>query len=259
MKISAIIKIIENNFPRNVAVGDDIEKIGYEVSFNKNLDILNFILTLDITPKILDYAITKNIKLIITHHPLFYNGISDEVKKVQYKNELLSLINKNKITIYAAHTNVDTRENGLSFYILKKIGIHPEWILDDETKLGAIAYLPKRMQLGEIIEKFTKTLDLKYIKYFQAKNKEYKRIAFVAGSGSSLINIAIEKNIELFITSDIPWHIWTQLQILDMDTIEISHGVENEFVNLIASLFKDYNLNIIKAHVPDLTNFYVTK
>ncbi len=256
MKIREIIELIEIKFPKETALIDDQEKIGYEVKFDNEAIAKNVIITLDVTPKIIDYAIQNRVSLIITHHPLFYHGLEEEIKQSDLKSEMLSLITRNKITIYAAHTNVDVGKNGLSFKILKKIGLNPNWFLDKETKIGAITYLEPRLSFGEIVELFMNYANLTYIRYLRSKEKNYTKIAFVAGAGASFINQVVKENVELLITSDIPWHVVTQMQTLNLDFIEVSHAIENEFKNIIAALIED-KVQIISVKVPDLTKVYV--
>jgi len=83
-------------------------------------EISGILITLDVTEEILDEAISKNLKLIIAHHPIIFSGI----KKLNGKNYIERCIAKaikNDIAIYAAHTNFDSVFGGVNSKICEKL------------------------------------------------------------------------------------------------------------------------------------------
>lgn len=68
-------------------------------------EISGILITLDITEDIVDEAISKNLNLIVAHHPIIFGGL----KKLNGKNYIERCVAKaikNDIAIYAAHTNI---------------------------------------------------------------------------------------------------------------------------------------------------------
>ena len=83
-------------------------------------EISGILITLDVTEEILDEAISKNLNLIIAHHPIIFSGI----KKLNGKNYIERCITKaikNDIAIYAAHTNLDSVFGGVNSKICEKL------------------------------------------------------------------------------------------------------------------------------------------
>lgn len=87
---------------------------------NPDDEISGILITLDITEEILDEAISKGLNLIICHHPIVFSGI----KKLNSKNYIERCVAKaikNDISIYAAHTNLDSVFGGVNSKICEKL------------------------------------------------------------------------------------------------------------------------------------------
>lgn len=117
--VNDIIKKFEELIPTYLA--EKWDNVGLQVGTLQRS--CNGILTcLDVTADVIDYAIAQNLNLIVSHHPLIFNGI----KKLDTKNYLGSIIEKaikNDITIYSAHTNLDIANNGLNDFVAEKLGL----------------------------------------------------------------------------------------------------------------------------------------
>lgn len=80
------------------------------------------LVTLDCTESILDEAIALGCNLIIAHHPIVFSGLKKITGKNYVERVLIKAI-KNDIAIYAAHTNLDSVQNGVNAQIAEKIGL----------------------------------------------------------------------------------------------------------------------------------------
>jgi dinuclear metal center YbgI/SA1388 family protein len=71
---------------------------------------------------------------------------------------------------------------------------------------GAMGELDKPMSEKEFMSHVKKTLKLNSFRYCDGKSKTIKKVAVCGGSGSELIDLAISKNADAFITADIKYH-----------------------------------------------------
>ncbi len=113
MKMKNVITEIEKLAPAFLACewdnsGLQVGKIGQRVE--------RILLTLDITEEVLAEAITQGCNLIISHHPLLFNGLKSVNDQTQTGRIIMKAI-KNNITIYTAHTNLDIAPDGLNDYL----------------------------------------------------------------------------------------------------------------------------------------------
>jgi len=94
-----------------------------------SMEVSGALITLDVTEEVVDEAITKNLNLIICHHPVIFGGIKSLTGKNMTERILQKAI-KNDIAIYAAHTNMDSIAKGVSHKMCEVIGLNNCRILD---------------------------------------------------------------------------------------------------------------------------------
>lgn len=72
--------------------------------------------------------------------------------------------------------------------------------------MGAIGILEKDFTQKEFLEYVSKKLGIKNFRYTAGKKKKIRTVALCGGSGSDLLNSAIQKNADAFITADVKYH-----------------------------------------------------
>lgn len=111
-----LVKIAENWDNVGLLIGDNMKEV------NKVL------FCLDVTQKVVQKAIDKNVDLIISHHPLIFSGLKQITNETVHGRKILKLI-ENKIAVYSIHTNSDFAINGLNDFIMDKLNLDGEKII----------------------------------------------------------------------------------------------------------------------------------
>jgi len=119
VKIKDIISCIEEFAP--LSLQESWDNAGLQVG-DSSAEIESAVITIDVTEAVVDDAIRNGDKLIIAHHPLIFSGIKKLTGKNDVERTLLKAI-KNDIAIYAAHTNIDVVQNGVSWKMAEKLGL----------------------------------------------------------------------------------------------------------------------------------------
>ena len=83
-------------------------------------EISGILITLDVTENIVDEAISKNLNLIIAHHPIIFSGLK-KLNRKNYVERCVAKAIKNDIAIYSAHTNLDGVFGGVNSKICEKL------------------------------------------------------------------------------------------------------------------------------------------
>lgn len=157
MKVKELVKVFEEF--ASVKLQEEFDNSGLTVG-NPEQIINGVLLTIDITPEVVEEAIEKKCNLIISHHPLIFKGIKSITGKNYVENALILAI-KNNIAIYSAHTNIDVVYNGVSSKICDKLELENRKVL-----------VPKKAFLNKIVT------------YVPEKHAEKVRNAmFLAGAG----------------------------------------------------------------------------
>lgn len=117
MQLKEITRFIESVAP--LALQESYDNSGLLIG-NPADEVSGILITLDITEAIIDEAISKNLNLIVAHHPIIFSGL----KKLNGKNYIERCVAKaikNDIAIYAAHTNLDSVFGGVNSKICEKL------------------------------------------------------------------------------------------------------------------------------------------
>ncbi len=119
MKIKDIISCLENFAP--LSFQESYDNSGLIIG-NPNSEVTSALISIDVTEEVIDEAIEKNINLIISHHPIIFNGLK-KITGDNYIEKLVIKAIKNDIAIYAFHTNLDSVEDGVNSRICNKLGL----------------------------------------------------------------------------------------------------------------------------------------
>lgn len=136
MQVKEIISLIEEFAP--LSLQEDYDNAGL-VCGDLTETVNSILLTLDITEAVVDEAIAGGHNLIISHHPLIFQGIKNLLPDNGVKRCLLKAIRHN-INLYSAHTNLDAVLQGVSGRMAEKLNLqHPE-VLQPCGKLYSLAF-----------------------------------------------------------------------------------------------------------------------
>ena len=122
MKLQQLIEIIETIAPKSLA--ESWDNVGL-LAGDKEREITNGVLCLDITDKAYQMCREKNAGICICHHPFLF----DPIKKMDFADPYFALLRKfiqADIAIYAAHTNLDACVGGVNDALGEKLDLRAE-------------------------------------------------------------------------------------------------------------------------------------
>lgn len=119
MKLSDLCNYLDSEIPLSFQEGYD--NSGLQVG-NAGQEVTSALIALDVTEAVIDEAIHKGCNIIISHHPLIFNGIK-KLSGSSSTNRILVKAIKNDIAVYSAHTNLDMISNGVSAKMAQKLGL----------------------------------------------------------------------------------------------------------------------------------------
>ncbi|WP_138159268.1 Nif3-like dinuclear metal center hexameric protein [Peptoniphilus catoniae] len=182
------------------------------------------LLALDFTDKVVEEAIEEKAKLIISHHPMFFEGIKSIEEGTYIGNNIIKLI-ENRISLYSAHTSLDIAEEGVNHTLCEILGLKDYRGLSKTDKgyyLGLISE-NNDYNLETLYKSLKDKLETSKIKIYGVLPKKIERIAICGGSGFSLIDDVIENKADIFITGDVKHHDSQKAYENGICLIDISH------------------------------------
>lgn len=200
-----------------------------------NNTINSCIVCLDITEKVVAFAISNNVKLIISHHPIIFKPIKNLVLS-DPDNKIITELIKHDINVISSHTSFDKCNIGNGAVMAKKLNASSVAKSDIDEFADVFCYdSPIKY------EDFIKIFDCQYKDKLARKYKngsEYiKNGLIIAGSGgrSRDILLQIANNYDIFISSEFSYSNILLAEKLKLNIIDVGHNyAENVFVSTMA-------------------------
>jgi dinuclear metal center YbgI/SA1388 family protein len=211
MKINKVLDVLESWMPKEIS--EDFDNVGLLIG-DASKDLKNILVTLDATVDVIGEAIDKDCNLIISYHPIIFEGIKRINEEKGYVQKALIKAIENRISIYALHTSMDNHPNGISESLAKIIGLNKTFTLIPKEKkinnlktgMGTVGYLKSKISEEKFLDLVKKKINNTLIRHSKKTGKKISKVAIVAGSGSFAIDDCLDNNVDALITSDLKYH-----------------------------------------------------
>ena len=209
-------------------------------------DAKKVLVCLDLTRDTADFAVSNKTDLIICHHPLIFDPLKS-VKKGDIVYELI----QNHISVIAAHTNLDSAENGVADILCEILELtNIENITDDRypncAPYARSGEIKAGMNPGEfaVYVKNKIKCDSQRVLY---SNSPIKKVAVCPGSGASMLQQISDMKYDAFISSEFKHEHWIAAKNSCLTLIDCGHfWSEIHIVSYLSKKLKDvFKIEII--------------
>lgn len=208
MKIIEVVNALERFAP--LPLQEDYDNAGLQIGLTE-AEISGALLCLDVTEETVDEAIRKGCNLIVSHHPLIFRRLrriagEDMVQRVVAKAIV------NHIVIVSMHTNMDAAQGGVNFKIAEKMGLHNVHFMSTkmvdgvECGSGVIGEFEEPIAADDFIILLKKAFCVECVEANQLLRRPIKKVAMCGGSGSFLLDEAVEAGADAFLTGEMHYH-----------------------------------------------------
>lgn len=119
MKIQELVNHLDGLIPAGLQ--EDYDNAGFLLGDVRN-EISGVLISLDLTPEVVEEAIRKSCNLIVTHHPFIFSGIK-RITPTDATGKMIFRLMENRISVYSAHTNLDNLGTGVNHMLAKHLGL----------------------------------------------------------------------------------------------------------------------------------------
>lgn len=239
MKLVDFIAVMERIAPPSLAMDGD--NVGLLIGTDRT-EIKKVLLALDCTPDTAREAVEWGADLLLTHHPIFFNGVK-HIRPDDPETGAPYLLLRNGIAHYAAHTNLDAAPGGVNDALAQTLGLSDVQPLPPDG-LGRIgtrsADTPDT--LGAYAAFVANTLGAA-VRMSGASDALVSRIALVGGAGGDMARQAYHAGADLFITGEVKHHQALDSRFLGLNVLEAGHYETEKIV-----------LSPLIRHLQELTN-----
>lgn len=118
-KVKDIMAILEKHYPLYLA--EEWDNCGLQIG-DREQRVAKLAVSLDPSPDVIKMAAAERADLLVTHHPLLFSPL----KSIDYRTptgSLIKILADSNISLYSAHTNLDSAPRGLNQHLAELIGL----------------------------------------------------------------------------------------------------------------------------------------
>ena len=203
IKVQHVAEVMNRIAPRQLA--EDWDNPGLLVgSFDAEVE--KVFVSLDVTDEVINAAAEFGADLIVAHHPLIFRAVKNFRTDLPLGKKLQTLI-KNDISVFAAHTNLDSVQGGVNDVLAEKLGlVEVKMFGDEEISLGRIGKLPEKMTAKDFAMHVKKSLNCESVRLVDAGDFLIEKVGICGGAGSEFISKAKFFGAQAFVTGDLKYH-----------------------------------------------------
>ena len=208
MKIKEVTKALERFAP--LPLQESWDNAGLQVGLTE-AEVSGALLCLDVTCQIVDEAIQKGCNLIVSHHPLIFRKLA-RLTGENYVQQAVIKALANSIVIMSMHTNMDNARGGVNFKLAEKMRLHNVHFMSTkmvdglECGSGVIGEFEEPMAADDFIILLKKAFCVECVEANQLLRRPIKTVAMCGGSGSFLLDEAVEAGADAFLTGEMHYH-----------------------------------------------------
>ncbi|PIE71607.1 MAG: Nif3-like dinuclear metal center hexameric protein [Deltaproteobacteria bacterium] len=184
---------------------------------------------LDPTPAVVDEAVACGAGFLLTHHPLIFSPLK-QVDGETAIGGIIATACRHQLTLFAAHTNLDSMAGGLNDLLAERIGLESLSVLipdpggDTHAGLGRIGSLAGAgMTLEQLATRLKDLLGASGVRFCGDPMSRVKRVALCTGSGSSLFKQVAVCGVDAYITGDLKYHEVRDMEAAGIGAVDIGH------------------------------------
>ena len=252
MTIRKILEEMELLYPPEWA--EEWDHIGLQAG-NPDTSTDRALVCLDIDGFSVAEAVSRHCGLMISHHPLLFEPLYN-IDESQPQGRLVATILRERIAVFAAHTNLDQAPDGVSFHLARRFGLTPVRPLipfvaagvkasTDGCGMGCLCSSRPSAGLFELVERAVRDLGSPgCFRNFEV-DQDVSRVAVFGGSfPGEHIPVIAALGAEALVAGEIRFHDQQALAAHGIAAIAVGHDCSERVVlrplaDRLAALFPD--------------------
>lgn len=243
MNIKELFMALDDCVPESMAT--DWDKSGPQIVFPEQ-EVTRILTTLEVLPRVVEEAISKDCQVILSHHPLFFTrfGCLDMGKP---KDIMILNVLDHRISVYSAHTNYDIASGGTTDYLAKQLSLLKVHEIPGSDGFAKAGILPRKMRLDEFVEYTCEATDtpVSDVRFVGNSDSPVLKVGICAGAGSEFAFAAVKDRCDVFLTGDLKYHLAQDCVLTGINLVDIGHyHSEKHFSTEAAVLYGKYIENV---------------
>ena len=240
MTVKDVYDLIDHAAPFETQMESD--NSGFLVgSASQAVDTILF--ALDVTPAVIDEAVTLGAQLIVTHHPLMFSPVRSLTDDT-YEGRLIRRLVREDISLISAHTNLDQAPGGINDTLAETCG------LTDVSGEGYFrcGLLPVPLSAADYAADLRQRLHSE-VRLMGPADAVIRKVGLCSGAGSDFWTLAADAGCDAFVSGEIRHHHALSMAGSGIVGFECGHfGTEEPGIRALASALQNA-VNTIECKV----------
>ncbi|MEU4240986.1 Nif3-like dinuclear metal center hexameric protein [Actinoplanes sp. NPDC026619] len=204
-----VVNALDRRYPRDWA--ESWDRVGLVLG-DLDHSVSRVLCVVDCVPETVDQALAEGADLIVAHHPLLLKPVSS-IAPDTYKGRIIHRLIRGDVALYAAHTNADVANPGVSDALahrLDLVDLRP--LVPAATGggrgIGRIGALPEPMDLAEFTGFAASRLPATTagIRAAGDPGRIVRTVAVCGGAGDSFLADATRAGVDAYLCADLRHH-----------------------------------------------------
>lgn len=212
---------------------------------NLEAPIHKILVTLDVRPETVQEALDVGADFIFAHHPAMFHPAKTLDLSVP-QNQMYATILAHHLTVYAAHTNLDSAPGGMNDWLAAALGLqdctglvpsHGQTATTAVT-MGRIGNLPRPTTVQAFAEHCRQVFHVAGLRLISHRpTAPVTRVAVLGGSGSEFYTAAVAQGADVYVTGDVSYHPAQDMLAAGLSVVDPGHHIESICEPQLTQLF----------------------
>lgn len=248
--VSQIYDRIDEKAPFRYQLGFD--NAGFLVG-RRNAHVDRVLVALDITKAVAEEAVELGTQLIVSHHPVIWDGVKQLTDDTP-GGDLLLFLAEHGIAAICAHTNLDAVAEGVNDALAHQMGLtdvaqlSPDGV-DEQGRaygIGRVGVVPTQ-SVDAFAARVKQCLDAACVRVVDS-GKPVRKVAVGGGSCGSMLSDALNAGCDTFVTADVKYDVFLEAKAQGLNLLDAGHyPTENVVCPVVAGWLQESfpGLNVI--------------
>ncbi len=206
MKVRDITALIEEFAP--LSLQESYDNSGLIVG-RLDDEVHKVLLAVDVTEEVLAEAVAEGCDMVVTHHPIVFHAMK-RFNSASVTERCVEEAIRRGITLYAAHTNLDSTPHGMSWRVAEMLGLKNVEVLQPTNDAGAgfgvVGGLDETVESESFMRHVMRVFHVATMRHSDIVKSKIGRVAICTGSGGSLIDEARASGADIYLTADLKYN-----------------------------------------------------
>ncbi len=227
--VAELYNFLTEAFPESLRC--DWDNDGLMVADDADREVYRVLCTLDVTEECVEYAISNNFDVIVSHHPMLFAPL----KGVNYADpkaaKAIRLI-KAGVSVMSFHSRLDAASGGVNDILAKLLGLTDVVPFEaDGERIGRIGKLASPQGCTEFAAFVKKTLNAERVLYSQASGV-VETVAVCGGDGKDFVKAVRAAGADSYVTGQLSYNIMEESNYFGLNMFEAGHFHTEDFISV---------------------------